>query len=78
MKKLILIAWALLTLSACNRNTVVVPCDNGAVRLRVISPEIVRVSVSPDGTNPPMEPYSNTISRQASRNALMRPLLYSL
>ena len=49
MKKLILIAWALLTLSACNRNTVVVPCDNGAVRLQVISPEIVRVSVSPDG-----------------------------
>ena len=49
MKKLILIAWALLTLSACNRNMVVVPCDNGAVRLQVISPEIVRVSVSPDG-----------------------------
>jgi alpha-D-xyloside xylohydrolase len=49
MKKFILIAWALLTLSACNRNTVVVPCDNGAVRLQVISPEIVRVSVSPNG-----------------------------
>ena len=49
MKKIILIAWALLTLSACNRNTVVVPCDNGAVRLQVISPEMVRVSVSPDG-----------------------------
>jgi len=49
MKKFILIAWALLTLSACSQNTVVVPCDNGAVRLQVISPEIVRVSVSPDG-----------------------------
>ncbi len=49
MKKIILIAWALLTLSACSRNTVVVPCDNGAVRLQVISPEMVRVSVSPDG-----------------------------
>jgi alpha-D-xyloside xylohydrolase len=49
MKKLILIAWVLLTLSACNRNTVVVPFDKGAVRLQVLSPEIVRVSVSPDG-----------------------------
>jgi alpha-D-xyloside xylohydrolase len=49
MKKLILIAWALLTLSACSQNTVVVRCDNGAVRLQVISPEIIRVSVSPDG-----------------------------
>ena len=49
MKKLILIAWVLLALSACNRNTVVVPCDKGAVRLQVLSPEIVRVSVSPDG-----------------------------
>ena len=49
MKKLILIAGALLTLFACSRSTVVVPCDNGSVRLQVISPEIVRVSVSPDG-----------------------------
>ena len=49
MKRLILIAWVLLALSACNRNTVVVPCDNGAVRLQVISPEMIRVSVSPDG-----------------------------
>ena len=49
MKKIILIAWALLTLSACSQNTVVVPCDNGAVRLQVISPEMIRVSVSPDG-----------------------------
>ena len=49
MKKILLIAGILLTLSACNRNTVVVPCDNGAVRLQVISPEMVRVSISPDG-----------------------------
>ena len=48
MKKILLIAGVLLTLSACNRNTVVVPCDNGAVRLQVISPEMVRVSISPD------------------------------
>ena len=49
MKKILLIAGVLLILSACNRNTVVVPCDNGAVRLQVISPEMVRVSISPDG-----------------------------
>ena len=48
MKKAILILSALLALSACCRNTVVVPCENGTVRLQVISPEIVRVSVSPD------------------------------
>ena len=48
MKKATLILSALLALSACCRNTVVVPCENGTVRLQVISPEIVRVSVSPD------------------------------
>ncbi len=43
-------------LCACNRgfkrqdHTVTIPCGDRTVRLQVISPEIVRVSVSPDGT----------------------------
>ena len=45
----ILIAMALVILCSCNRNAVLVPCDNGTVRLQVITPGIVRVSVSPDG-----------------------------
>ncbi len=49
MKKAILILSALLALTACKSNGVVVHTDNGAVRLQVMSPEIVRVTVSPDG-----------------------------
>ena len=44
-----LIVMTLVLLCSCNRNTVTVPCDNGTVRLQVIAPWIVRVSVSPDG-----------------------------
>ena len=40
---------AILALCSCSREAVVVPCDNCTVRLQVIAPEIVRVSVSPDG-----------------------------
>ena len=49
MNRLILLAGALLALASCNKNTVVVPCESSVVRLQVVSPEIVRVSVSPDG-----------------------------
>ena len=49
MNRIILLAGALLALASCNKNTVVVPCESSVVRLQVVSPEIVRVSVSPDG-----------------------------
>ncbi len=49
MNRLILLAGALLALASCHKNTVVVPCESSVVRLQVVSPEIVRVSVSPDG-----------------------------
>ena len=49
MKKAILIVSALLALASCQRGEVVVSTDNGAVRLQVMAPEIVRVTVSPDG-----------------------------
>ena len=49
MKKISLILlWVLLACS-CTNNEVKVRCETGTVRLQVISPEIVRVSVSPDG-----------------------------
>ena len=50
-----LLGVAAMLLCACNPgfkrqdNTVTIPCGERAVRLQVISPEIVRVSVSPDG-----------------------------
>ena len=42
---------SLLLVLACGReiNTVTVPCGESTVRLQVITPEVVRVSVSPDG-----------------------------
>ena len=49
MNRIILLAGALLALASCHKNTVVVPCESSVVRLQVVSPEIVRVSVSPDG-----------------------------
>ncbi len=49
MNRLVLLAGALLALASCHKNTVVVPCESSVVRLQVVSPEIVRVSVSPDG-----------------------------
>ena len=39
----------LLLLAACSSNTVKVNTEAGTVRLQVITPQIVRVSVSPDG-----------------------------
>ena len=52
--KIGLLLLSAVLLSACSdyrvrQNTVLFPCDNGTVRLQVVSPEIVRVSVSPDG-----------------------------
>ena len=40
---------ALCLVACCPRNQVTVKTETGSVRLQVISPEIVRVSVSPDG-----------------------------
>ena len=48
MKKISVLLVALLCLS-CARNEVKLTCDQSTVRLQVISPEIVRVSESPDG-----------------------------
>ena len=49
MKRYISIIAAALALCACSRTVVVKTADGGAVRLQVISPEIVRVTQSPDG-----------------------------
>ena len=49
MKKAILIVSALLSLASCRSGEVVVRTGDGAVRLQVMTPEIVRVTVSPDG-----------------------------
>ena len=50
MKKISYILLASLLLAACgNSSTVQVGTEAGTVRLQVITPEIVRVSVSPDG-----------------------------
>ncbi len=49
MKKISLLLLAALLAGACSRNEVIVDCDSVSVRLQVVSPEVVRVSVSPDG-----------------------------
>ena len=50
MRKSIVWLLASLALLSCSKNTVTVKCSDGsAVRLKVVSPEIVRVTVSPDG-----------------------------
>ena len=49
MKKCKLLAVAVFMLAACNPSKVKIHTDSGTVRLQVLSPEIVRVSVSPDG-----------------------------
>ena len=48
MRRISLIC-VLLALVACQKNQVTVPCEGSTVRLEVISPELVHVSVSPDG-----------------------------
>ena len=49
MKKTSLLLLAALLAGACCRNEVIVDCNPVSVRLQVVSPEVVRVSVSPDG-----------------------------
>ena len=46
----IVLAVLAFTLVSCHKSEVIIPTtDGGAVRLQVISPEIVRVTQSPDG-----------------------------
>ena len=84
MKKAILIVSALLALASCQRGEVVVRTDNAAVRLQVISPEIVRVSVSPDGKFHdrqslvvlPQQSYQDfKLSKEAGKVVLSTPAL---
>ena len=55
MKKILIVLLLPLLLVSCQKaytvkgNLVLIPCQDRTVRLQVISPEIVRVSVSPDG-----------------------------
>ena len=50
MRVRLLSLTALLLLFACGQNnTITIPCQESTVRLQVVAPEIVRVSVSPDG-----------------------------
>ena len=51
--RLILLPLSLLLILSCNRTSVTVKCDDGgAIRLQVVSPEIIRVTQSPDGKFP--------------------------
>jgi alpha-D-xyloside xylohydrolase len=48
--RLILLTHILLLFASCNKTSVTVKCDDGgAIRLQVVSPEIIRVTQSPDG-----------------------------
>ncbi len=48
--RLILLTLGLLLFASCNKTSVTVKCDDGgAIRLQVVSPEIIRVTQSPDG-----------------------------
>ena len=76
MKRISLLLLAALMAGACSRNEVIVPCDSVSVRLQVVSPEVVRVSVSPDGkfhdraslaVIPQSEYTDYSVSRQGDR-----------
>ena len=84
MKKAILIVSALLALASCQRGEVVVHTGDGAVRLQVLAPEIVRVTVSPDGQFRdraslvvlPQQNYSDfRLSKEAGKVVLSTPAL---
>ena len=79
MKKTSLLLLAALLAGACCRNEVIVDCNPVSVRLQVVSPEVVRVSVSPDGkfhdrqslaVLPQKECTDFTVSKESSKVVL--------
>ena len=79
MKKTSLLLLAALLAGACCRNEVIVDCSPVSVRLQVVSPEVVRVSVSPDGkfhdrqslpVLPQKECTDFTVSKESSKVVL--------